>query len=635
MSTPRFFVLCQTLFVAILMILMVGCKPDSTTSQPVPPQSATPQAQTKGQEATPGDVAFLKGKVLEGTSTQVGFIAWGGDYATFYGNGGLRTRADTIFAKHGLNLQLVAGDDMKAQAKSYREGRTPYLRGTFEMVTNAIFEQNLCADPTTCPVYVFQMTWSQGDHLVVEEGIKTIKNLKGKRIALQRGGPHMSMLYGILMDDHLSWTDVQVVWCDNLSGKGSPIEALRSGQADAAFAITPDMIGLTGGLDKVGTGAEGTVKNARVLVSTAQRVFTIADTYWVNPVYLRDHANEVRAFTVAYLESMEALIKLRKAHEASGSPEYKGLLALAQDILGKGVLPTSEDAHGLLLDAQFVGYAGNLAFIDAKNEHGFNVLAKQANKMATSLGQTTKSLTFAKVPDAFWQDQSFQQSLSESLVVQAKPRFNAEAVRTEIGALTSDGFGSRNMLSFTISFEPNQMTFSEDKYRDDYDRALTLLDKYPRAILVIRGHADPTAVLRDFVNAAITSGALKRTGTSPADYQYFYNGEALDLSKTPKVVSLVESGTFKTGGPNPRETLQEARNLTRDRAQAVRSSFITYASKKGKKVDESQITFDGVGVAEPVVARPRNDAEAAANRRVEFALTRVTGEASTQTDFDF
>lgn len=635
MRTPRFFVSLFFLFPAILIVL-AGCELAPVNPQPVQqPSSASQQAASPEQVSAASDAAFLKGKPLAGEAVQTGFIAWGGDYPTFYGNGGLQTREGTIFAKHGLNLQLFAGDDMKAQAEAYQQGRTPYLRGTFEMVTNAIFEEGLCSDTSTCPLYVFQMTWSQGDHLVVREGIKTIKDLKGKRVALQRGGPHMSMLYGILTDDHLSWNDVQVVWCDTLTGKGSPIEAMRSGQADAAFAITPDMIGLTGGLDAVGTGAEGTVKNARVLVSTSQRVFTIADTYWVNPAYYRDHAQEVRGFAVAYLEAVEAVIRLRKAHETSGSPEYQVLLSLSQEILGAGVLPTSEDAHGLLLDAQFVGYAGNLAFIDQKNEHGFDALSVQANRMAESLGQTSKPIIFTRVPDTFWQDPIFEQSLSESLTVVTKPRFNAEAVRTEISGLDAEGFGSRNMLSFTISFEPNQMVFSEEQYRDEYDRALALLDKYPRAVLVVRGHADPTAVLRDFVTAAIESGTLKRTGTSPADYQYFYNGEALDLARTAKVVALVESGAFKPGGANPRETLQEARKLTQERAVAVRSSFLAYASKQGKKLDESQIVSDGAGVTEPVVARPRSDEEAKANRRVEFALTRVTGEAAEPSDFDF
>ena len=41
--------------------------------------------------------------------------------------------------------------------------------------------------------------------------------------------------------------------------------------------ITPDMLALTGGLDSTGTGAEGTVEGAEVLVSTAQMSRSVAD----------------------------------------------------------------------------------------------------------------------------------------------------------------------------------------------------------------------------------------------------------------------------------------------------------------------------------------------------------------------
>ena len=43
--------------------------------------------------------------------------------------------------------------------------------------------------------------------------------------------------------------------------------------------VSPDMIALCGGLQNVGSGAEGTVKGARVLVSTATMSHSIADVY--------------------------------------------------------------------------------------------------------------------------------------------------------------------------------------------------------------------------------------------------------------------------------------------------------------------------------------------------------------------
>ena len=89
------------------------------------------------------------------------------------------------------------------------------------------------------------------------------------------------MLDDVLRSAQLSWNDIKVVWAKDLTASPeSPAEMFRArNDLDACFAITPDMIGLCGGLTESGTGAEGTVKGARVLVSTAQLSRSIADVY--------------------------------------------------------------------------------------------------------------------------------------------------------------------------------------------------------------------------------------------------------------------------------------------------------------------------------------------------------------------
>ena len=59
------------------------------------------------------------------------FIIWGGDMATFYANGGLKTKSGTIFQKQGLNVNLTPGDVFNQQVRDYRPGTPPFLRGTF------------------------------------------------------------------------------------------------------------------------------------------------------------------------------------------------------------------------------------------------------------------------------------------------------------------------------------------------------------------------------------------------------------------------------------------------------------------------------------------------------------------------
>ena len=58
--------------------------------------------------------------VKAGGALQVPFIIWGGDMATFYANGGLKTKPGTLFHKQGLNLNLTPGDDFIQQVRDYR-----------------------------------------------------------------------------------------------------------------------------------------------------------------------------------------------------------------------------------------------------------------------------------------------------------------------------------------------------------------------------------------------------------------------------------------------------------------------------------------------------------------------------------
>ena len=63
------------------------------------------------------------GSVKTGRSLQLPYIIWGGDMATFYANGGLKTKSGSIFQKQGLNFNMVPGDDFIQQVRDYRSGK--------------------------------------------------------------------------------------------------------------------------------------------------------------------------------------------------------------------------------------------------------------------------------------------------------------------------------------------------------------------------------------------------------------------------------------------------------------------------------------------------------------------------------
>ena len=159
--------------------------------------------------------------------------------------------------------------------------------------------------------------------------------------------------------------------------------------------------------------------------------------------------------------------------------------------------------------------------------------------------------------------------------------------------------------------------------------------RFGNAVIAIRGHADPTKTLADLVRAGMAKGVLKRVGT-PGNYSYSVQGKPLDLGGTTELIKLVESGAFDgVAEYNPRETMQAALNLSRNRAEAVLNSVVEYAKGKGLAMDKTQVQPVGVGIREPFVAKPKDLEEAKKNMRVEFRVVRVPAEATKQADFDF
>lgn len=571
------------------------------------------------------------GSVDAGGPLELPFITWGGDVATFHANGGLTTTGQSIYGQMGLKLKLVNGDNFVEQVRRYRKGDSPFLRGTLRMIGQA--SEVLGSDPRTKPVVFMQLTWSAGDHIVARSGRSRLEQLKGTKIALQQGGPHVGMLDDALRVAQLTWDDIEVVWTDDLTGPNGPAELMRKDKSiDACCVITPDMIGLTGGMEETGSGAEGTIKGAKVLISTAQMSRSIGDVYAVRKDFFDTNRDTVEKLVAGYFKGAEQVVAMRNQFEETGQAAgYMKTLEMAQKILGEEVLPTLEvDAHGLLLDCTFVGLPGNIAFFEDKgNLSGFESKQRAALDLAVSQGYAKQRAGF--FAPGFDYNKIIKLGNLKQVSGSGEGRILAETVDDFPDLAKGD---ENTIVAFTISFEPNQNEFSADVYGPEFRRAVESASTFGNAVVAIRGHSDPTRTLSNLVRAGLSKGIIKRSGTS-GNYQYFFKQRALDLTDTPQIVELIKSGAFDGDPNNPRETMQAALNLSRSRAIAVRDAIVAYASEQGMTLDPSQIQPVGVGVSEPLIAKPTNLGEAKQNMRVEFRLIKVPAEAVRPSDFDF
>ena len=575
--------------------------------------------------------------VRSSSELKVPFITWGGDAATFLANGGLQTKPNSIYAKQGLKLKLTPGDDFVQQVKDYMSGQSPFLRGTFRMLGQA--SEVIGNDPRTKPVVILQLSWSGGDHIVAREGIKTLNDLKRPgnkvRIACQQGGPHVGLLYDALAAAQLTNADVEIVFVADLTGPKGAAEKFRNDASiDACCVITPDMIGLTGGLDSQGTGAEGTVQGAQVLVSTQNMSRSIADVYAVRSDWYRANRDAVEKFVAGYLQATALVIQQRDAFEKSQrmSGDYRQLLSMCQQIFGEEVLPTLEvDAHGLLLDCRFVGLPGQIAFFEQSgNLNGFNPKMTAALDMATKWGYAKSRKGF----DLAGFD--YKKLAGLAGVEYVKPQTIVEGEGT--AEFLGDDLDADTIVSFTIAFAPNQTDFSVDRYGAEFDRALQSASTFGGAAVVIRGHSDPTKTLVQLIKSGLKKGVIRRTGQK-GNYRYFLRAQGgnkeVDLSETGQMVQLIESGAFEGTADSPLQTMQAALNLSQARAEAVKQAIVDYARRQGINVNLSQLQPLGAGISDPVISKPTNMNEARQNMRVEFRIVKVNPEELSDSDFDF
>jgi outer membrane protein OmpA-like peptidoglycan-associated protein len=430
---------------------------------------------------------------------------------------------------------------------------------------------------------------------------------------------------------------VDVVFVPDLTGENGPAERFRTDATlDACCVITPDMIGLTGGLDSTGTGAEGTVEGAHVLVSTQNMSRSIADVYAVRADWFQENRETVEKFVAGYLKASAEVVGMRDAFEESQrmTNEYRGLLQMAQGIFGEEVLPTLEvDAHGLLLDCRFARLPGQIAFFQQSgNLNGFEPKLAAALDLAVSWGYA-KSRNGFQPPDFDYQRMA---RLAEVEYVVPETMVGGGPEDTRL--FLDDDLDPDTIVSFTIGFKPNQKDFSAVVYAAEFRRALQAASTFGGAAVVIRGHADPTKTLVDLIKSGMKKGIIQRTGQS-GNYRYFLRtqqgSQELDLNQTKALLELIESGAFEGTDSSPLQTMQAALNLSLARAEAVKQAIIDYAGQQNISVNLSQLKPVGAGVSEPVISKPSSMAEAMQNMRVEFRIVRVNPEELSESDFDF
>lgn len=523
--------------------------------------------------------------VSSSSQLQVPLITWGGDIATVHGV------SEGVFSDLGLNVKLFREDDFKKQVQKCLAGETPLLRGTMGMINAA---SDAFKNSGTELVVIYQLTWSTGgDAMVVRQG-KSLRNINS--VALQLYGPHMdyaSNLFqnaGRLDKVNFKWLP-QLTISDPVGGKiVDPVTAFQSkNDLDAVMCIIPDGLLLTTN-GTTGTGSEGSVKGAQILLSTKTASRIIADVYAVRKDYFDSNKNEVMKIVQALMRSEESLKDLLN-NKSSNQGKYRQLLSSSAEIL-LGSSQFTSDAEALLGDCEFVGFNGNVSFFTGKGTtRNFSTLNQEIQKSFKSIGLLSASTT---IRNANWDYSALSGGLRYAKApTTTKPKFDqrkvAKVVESKISAESTTWEDDGTLFVVEINFQPNQSEFSKTNYADDFNVALGIAETNSGALVIIEGHSDPLGILK----------AEKELRDNISGH------------KSKQEISQMK---------------QRVKSLSLERAQNVRQSFLSYCESKGINIDRSQFLAVGVGVNSPKYNPPRTKQEWAANRRVVFRIKQVEAE---------
>jgi len=315
----------------IARILAPDRKAEGTVSRddfgPVAPGSTTPTASK----------ASLAGGSRLGRPIKVAIVTWGGYAGGIVANGGFAPNKDSVFNRdHGIQVELLVIDDFEKSRDAFRAGGD---KGGVDIMWSTVDAFALEYDGLRRlnPKAVLQYDWSRGgDAIAVDGSIKSVGDLRGKKLACAEATPsHYFALY-VLTQGGLTNKDVQWIFTT------SAVEAanvFKAGKVDAAVSWSPDVY-----------IAARERSGAHILASTREASNLIADIFVARGDFLEEHPEDTRRFVAGWLKGVDL---------ANANPDKTAAL-LAKSFSGISL----DDAKGMLQDVKLPTYAENHAFFE-------------------------------------------------------------------------------------------------------------------------------------------------------------------------------------------------------------------------------------------------------------------------------
>ena len=189
-----------------------------------------------------------------------------------------------FFENEGVDVNIVSMEDTAQRKSAMIKGDIDGLGDTIDLLV-------LERDEGVPAVAVMEVDVSNGaDGILVTDDIKSVQDLKGKKIAVQRNFVSEAFLDYVLQKNNILSSDVQKI--DTEAGAAGV--AFVSGNVDVAVTFEP---WLSKARERKGGG--------KVLVSSADEPGVVVDILTINENYLKNNSEVVKKVMRAWFQAID------------------------------------------------------------------------------------------------------------------------------------------------------------------------------------------------------------------------------------------------------------------------------------------------------------------------------------------
>ena len=271
---------------------------------------------------------------------KVAIVLWGGYAGGIMANGGMAANKDSVFTRdYGIEVEMLQIDDLEKSRDAFRAGGD---KGGVDIMWTTVdtFALEYGGLSRLNPKAILQYDWSRGgDAIAVDRSIRSVADLKGKRLATAEASP--SHYFGLYVLTQGGLTNRDVNWVFTASAVDAA-NVFKAGKVDAAVSWSPDVY-----------VAAREREGGHILASTKEASNLIADVFVARGDFLEQHPEDARRFVAGWLKGVEMVQK---------NPDRAAVL-LQKSLTGVNTL---EDAKDMLEDVKLPSFAENRAFFDPR-----------------------------------------------------------------------------------------------------------------------------------------------------------------------------------------------------------------------------------------------------------------------------